>query len=127
MTRDVTFNHQHNHTICNYPVAYGNAGGRVGVSIMAQGMGISSIVSGPQEFKINSVPQLKLRSEGEREKRHFLPKKLYACNLLLPHFFKHIARHFWYELGHWISITCCHPNQAKHSICMSLPGGSSLF
>lgn len=33
------------------------------------------------------------------EKRHFLPKKLYPCNLLLPHFFKDIVRRFRYELG----------------------------
>lgn len=105
MTRDVTFDHQHNHTTCNYPVACGNAGGHMGVRITAQGMHLSSIFSGHQEFKVNSVPQLKLCSGGEREKRNFLPKKLYACNLLLPHFFKHIVSHFWYELGHWISIS----------------------
>lgn len=86
MTRDVTFDHQHNHTTCNYPAAYGNAGGHMGVRITAQGMHLSSIFSGHQEFKVNSVPQLKLCSGGEREKRNFLPKKPLCLQPITPTF-----------------------------------------
>lgn len=51
MTRNVTFDHQHNNNICNNLIAYGNASGCMGVRVIAQGL--SLIVSGPQVFKIN--------------------------------------------------------------------------
>lgn len=43
-------------------------------------------VSGPQEFKINSAPQLKLRSGGEREKRAFSAENILHLQAITPTF-----------------------------------------
>lgn len=95
--------------------------------LVAQSMDLSSAGFEPQEFKMNSVPQLKVQVGGKTGQGHFLPKKVYACNILLPHFFKHITRYFQYELRHWISITCWKTSQTTPSISKSLPGDLNLF
>lgn len=114
MSRDVTFDHQHNHTTCNYTTAHGNNGARV----WAQGMALRC-------FRLILFHNWSYVVGEEGRKGIFCPKKLYACNLLPPHFIK--RKRFRYELGHWLSITCCHPNQTKPTTCKSLPGDSSLF